>query len=73
MSCQLPCVPVTLTTLGPAGVAGSVIAGGTVPVLLATDTESTLRTPPEVVAVVGVVDPAIALGSEPPIARSKRR
>lgn len=59
--------------LGPAGVAGSVIAAGTVPACLATEIRSTLSTPPEVVAAVGVVVPASALGSEPPMARSRRR
>ncbi len=54
-SCQLPWVPVTRTTEGPAGVAGSVIAAGVVPVWRATWTQSTLSTPPGVVAAVGVV------------------
>src|SRR6185503_6968694 len=70
---QLPCEPVTFTTLGPAGVAGSVIAAGVVPVARDTVTESTLSTPPDVVSGVGVVRPAIAFGSDPPIPRSNRR
>jgi hypothetical protein len=61
-SCQLPCVPVTRTTLGPAGTGGSVIAGGVVPTWRATDTESMLRMPPGVVSGVGTVNPAIPLG-----------
>jgi hypothetical protein len=72
-SCQLPWLPVTRTVLGPAGVGGSVIAGGVAPVARATDTESTLRMPPEVVSGTGVVKPATAFGSDPPIARSSRR
>ena len=71
--CQLPCDPVTRTTLGPAGVAGSVIAGAAVPVAFCTVIESTLSTPPDVVSAVGVSKPAIALGRDPPIARSSRR
>src|ERR1700761_779438 len=55
VSAQLPCEPVTLTVLGPAGIAGSVIAAGVVPLAVATLTESTLITPPEVVSAVGVV------------------
>ena len=47
-------MPVTLTTLGPDGVPGSVIAVGVVPVAVATVTESTLSTPPDVVSAVGV-------------------
>jgi hypothetical protein len=66
-------VPVTRTVLGPAGVGGSVIAGAVAPVARETVTESTLSTPPDVVSASGVVRPAIAFGSDPPIARSSRR
>jgi len=71
--CQLPWLPVTLTTLGPAGMAGSVMAAGAVPVILATVTESMFSEAPETVAAVGVVTPAMALGSEPPMLRLKLR
>jgi hypothetical protein len=54
-------------------VGGSVIAGAVGPAARDTVTESTLSTPPEVVSGVGVVTPAIAFGSEPPMARSRRR